>query len=132
MPTLLEEPGAAENPFADLVGGDNGGPAFQTVAGRFFQIPKTDAVNPTALGAFADMVPGAGRDVEMPAVEQDLGIFQAYVPESPTKESEKALAEVPKPPDPKWIAFEKGMENVTGQPYHQIGNAIRVFGQSAG
>lgn len=133
MPTLLESPPAADiGPFADLIGGENGGPAYQTVAGRFSEVPKAEVVIPTDLGAFQDMVPGPGRDVEMPAVEQDLGIFQALVPESPTRESERALAEVPKPPDPKWINFEKSIENATGFPFHHVNNSIRVFGQSAG
>lgn len=91
MPSLLE-PETADNPFsdlipADIIGGDNGGTAYQVVGGRFGEVPKAEP----GYGIFSDLVPdqSLGESAE-------AGIFADLIPESPTSESEKALSETPK------------------------------------
>lgn len=123
-------PAVAEvDPFADLVpkdiiGGDNGGLAYQVVAGNFSEVPRAEVNTPTALGAFADLVPADAQP-------QEYGQFSDLVPQSPTSETEKALAETPKPDDP-FIELEKGVSNLSGIPIHEAMNTVRVFGSAAG
>lgn len=87
---------AVADPFAELVpqnliGGENGAPAFQTVGGQFQEVPKAEVNTPTELGAFADLVPADAPS----ARSMDFGPFTDLVPQSPTSETEKALAETP-------------------------------------
>jgi hypothetical protein len=98
MPTV-EEVG----PFADLLpdnllGGENGQPAFQTVGGRFEQVPHAEIATPTELGAFADLVPAdapSARSMEGgDYLAGNLGPFTDLIP-APKTETEKAVRETP-------------------------------------
>lgn len=131
MPGLLEAPPATDasaplDPFADLIGGENGAPAYQTVGGRFGAVPKAEVNTPTDLGAFTDLLPDPVTTGARVAGGEDLGAFHDLVPQSPTAESEKALAETD------YMRLEKGVSTLSGQPLHEVMNAVRVFGNSAG
>lgn len=129
MPGLLEAPPAEDsNPFADLVGGDNGGPAYQTVGGVFGAVPKAEVNTPTDFGAFADLMPDPVTTGGRVAGADDLGTFHDLVPLSPTSESEKALAET----SHKMREAETLAGRLTGMPFHEVANSVRVFGAAAG
>lgn len=125
-----EAPVETVNPFSDLIpkdiiGGDNGGLAYQVVAGNFSEVPRAEVNTPTALGAFADLVPPDAQP-------QEYGPFSDLVPQSPTSETEKALAETPTAKPPDFIAIEKAVGAGTGYPIHEAMNTVRVFGSAAG
>lgn len=126
----------------DLIGGENGAPAFQVGGGRFEQVPRAEVNTPTELGAFADLVPNTNlASSGNSLVNAEFGAFADLVPESPTEEAERALAETPTAQqladeaafktDP-LIAAERGLNKGTGLPIHEAMNAVRSFGAAAG
>lgn len=89
-------------------------------------------------------------EVLYPEERSNFGQFADLVPQSPTGETEKAVAETPdtekmsdlerlvvglppkKPAESNYMKLEKGMENMTGQPIHQTLNALRNLAAGAG
>jgi hypothetical protein len=123
MPALLEAPpetDAASNPFSDLIpkdliGGENGAPAYQTVGGRFGAVPKAEPTN---------------------LVENSSGLvgnpFADLVPKSPTSEREKALAETPGAAEIQQSIDQQAMErNASMLPLAKALDYVRNVGVEA-
>lgn len=146
MPAIAEAPA---DPFAEfipqtpgapeLIGGEFGAQAFQRdAAGNFSEVPRALPVELSTPNPFTSLVPSEGLSL---GGNMDFGPFSIFVPESPTGEAERALAETPTAQqardeaafktDP-LIAAEKGLEKGSGMPVHTAMNAVRVFGAAAG
>jgi hypothetical protein len=124
MPALAEAP-AEVNPFGDLIppdliGGENGAPAFQTTGGKFSEVPRAEVNTPTELGAFADLVPAGAPS----AHSMDFGPFHDLVPVSPTAEVEKALAEMPTAADFFKSVATEGAPGLAVPGLKQVGEAL--------
>lgn len=144
MPDLLERPAetdAQDNPFADLIPpAEDGGPAYQVIGGRFGEVPKAEIAAPAEIGSHALYQPTSfevtGLEGNDPNIGAQLarirsspgeyGDFADLVPQSPTPETEKAVAdsEPPKPAGP--------LDGVDTGLMHQALNSVRVFGTAAG
>lgn len=98
MPETLE---VEVGPFADLIGGENGAPAFQQSAGGgWSEVPRAqlNALPAPEVGDFSDLVPSnAPEDDSL----LDVGDFSDLLPRPPKPETrtEQALLETPAPPN---------------------------------